>query len=173
MSTALSDVAVEIRGPFAGVDVGGRQKGFHCAVLDESDHVVLSRQPTPASVVDWLVGSGVTLVAIESPRSPAPAGHKSRDGERELVAAGVCNLRYTPDRASLDANPRYYEWIEHGLELFDACDAAGIAAIECFPTASWSRWAGPRGATARAAWYVMFNRASGSNLESGYLAGIF
>jgi predicted nuclease with RNAse H fold len=48
-------------------------------------------------------------------------------------------------------NP-YYEWIRHGLELYEALEAAGLPAIECFPTASWTRWAGRRGSTGRARW---------------------
>ena len=85
--------------------MGGRRKGFHCALVDEE----------------------------------------------ALVAAGVCGIRYTPDRARLAGNP-YYEWIEHGFELYDTCRAAGLDVVECFPTASWSRWAGPRLQRARGGW---------------------
>ena len=63
----------------------------------------------------------------------------------------MCGIRFTPDLEQLSGNP-YYEWIRHGLELYEALAAAGLRAIECFPTASFTRWAGPRGDLSRAAW---------------------
>jgi predicted nuclease with RNAse H fold len=134
---------------YAGVDVGGRRKGFHVAVVDEGGLVRgPERAATPAKVVE-LVG-GAELVAVDSPCAPAPPGLRSRPCERELARA-VCGIRYTPERALLEGNP-YYEWILNGLALYEALGAAGIRAIECFPTASFTRWAGPRGDQSRAAW---------------------
>jgi predicted nuclease with RNAse H fold len=47
----------------------------------------------------------------------------------------------------------YYGWVLHGLELYRALGGAGIPTVECFPTASWTRWAGARSrGTTRAAW---------------------
>lgn len=134
---------------WAGVDVGGRRKGFHVAAVDR-DGLVLGpvRAATPAEVVE-LVHSA-ELVAVDSPRSAAPDGSRSRPCERHLARA-VCGIRYTPERALLDGNP-YYAWILHGLELYAALEAADIPAIECFPTASFTQWAGPRGRRTRAAW---------------------
>jgi predicted nuclease with RNAse H fold len=137
---------------WAGVDVGGRRKGFHAAVVDKNG---LAAGPVRlSSVVDalsWLAEHDPALVAVDSPISPAPDGSGSRPEERELAMA-VCGIRYTPDRTALRANRRYYEWIENGLELYAALESAGIGAVECFPTASWTRWLGPRGASTRAAW---------------------
>jgi predicted nuclease with RNAse H fold len=134
---------------WAGVDVGGRRKGFHIAVVGPKGLVLgPERAPTAAEVVDLI--RGVNLVAVDSPRSPAADGSRSRACERELVRA-VCGLRYTPERAVLDGHP-YYEWIRQGFELYAALDAAGIHAVECFPTASFTRWAGPRGRRTRARW---------------------
>jgi hypothetical protein len=96
---------------------------------------------------------------VDSPFSPAPKGQKSRAAERALVVAGVCHLRYTPDRAGLTKNPRYYEWGEHGFELYATLAEAGLPAVECFPTASWTRWCGAR-ASARPA------QAGGGNSSS-------
>ena len=137
---------------WAGVDVGGRRKGFHVAVIDSVGVELEASLRTPREVASWLAEAGPCLVAVDSPLSPAPPGESSRAGERELVQAPVCHLRYTPDRAGLSENPRYYEWIEHGFELYAALAEAGLAAVECFPTASWTRWFGPRGEARRAAW---------------------
>lgn len=46
----------------------------------------------------------------------------------------------------------YYGWILNGLRLYAELDKQGIRAIECFPTASWTRLIGKRGSRTRAAW---------------------
>lgn len=135
---------------WAGVDVGGRRKGFHVALLDGDDVVGPFQARTPADVVAALLPRRARVVAIDSPRVAAPDGARSRPGERALASA-VCGIRYTPERALL-AGSAYYAWILHGFELYAALDAAGLHAIECFPTASLTRWAGRRGARTRAAW---------------------
>jgi predicted nuclease with RNAse H fold len=84
--------------------------------------------------------------------APAATGASCRVVERELVRAGICGIRWTPDRAGLDRNPAYYEWIEHGFELHAELRDVGLATIECFPTASWTRWGGSRGEFSRARW---------------------
>jgi predicted nuclease with RNAse H fold len=135
---------------WAGVDVGGRRKGFHVAVLDEGalvDGPV--RLVDAAAVAAWLDRHQPELVAVDSPLRAAPDGLRSRPCERRL-AREVCGIRYTPDRNLLGANP-YYEWIVNGFGLYEVLELAGFEAIECFPTASWTRWAGPRRGT-RAAW---------------------
>jgi predicted nuclease with RNAse H fold len=106
---------------------------------------------TPRDVVAWLAVHRPRVVAVDSPRTLAPDGARSRPDERRF-AREVLSLRYTPDRAGLAASPRYYEWIAHGLELYEALAGAGLTAIECFPTAAWTVWAGPRGREPRARW---------------------
>lgn len=137
----------------AGVDVGGRRKGFHTAVVDGPRHVVAGPRQlaTPADVVDWLARHRPAVVAVDSPCCLAPDGARSRPDERRF-AREVLSLRYTPDRQGLEARAPYYEWIAHGLELYAALTAAGLTAIECFPTASWTIWMGPRGRESRARW---------------------
>ena len=137
----------------AGVDVGGRRKGFHAVVVDGRRRLVAgpTRLATPADVVAWLARHAVAVVAVDSPCRLAPDGLKSRPDERRF-AREVLSLRYTPDRAGLEARPAYYEWIAHGLELHTALIAAGVEVIECFPTACWTIWSGPRGRTSRARW---------------------
>jgi predicted nuclease with RNAse H fold len=137
---------------WAGVDVGGRRKGFHVALVDRGRLLELASLRRTEEVAAWLSARRPELVAVDSPRSAAPPGETSRPGERELARSRVCNIRWTPDEVGLASNPVYYEWIQHGLELYAALDQAGLAAIECFPTASWSRWAGPRGDRRRGEW---------------------
>jgi predicted nuclease with RNAse H fold len=75
-----------------------------------------------------------------------------REDER-LLARAVCGIRWTPDEAALHTST-YYEWILCGLELYAQLARVGAdwTVVECFPTASWTRWAGGRGARTRARW---------------------
>jgi predicted nuclease with RNAse H fold len=147
-SAAISD-------RYAGVDIGASRKGFHLALVDA---VGLADGPVQIRSVDSVVRTleawRPSVVALDSPRSCAPDGEKSRPCERELVASGICNIRWTPDRGALDAGNRYYDWIVSGLRLYDALAASQTdwEVIEVFPTASWTRWAGRRAARRRAAW---------------------
>lgn len=137
-----------------GVDVGGRRKGFHGCAL-RGDEVVggPERLPGVESAVAWIEARRPDIVSLDSPKTCAPAGESSRQDERELNAS-VCGIRWTPDESRLAGNP-YYEWVEHGLELYAALAQAGIARerlIEVFPTAAWTRLYGPREERSRAKW---------------------
>ena len=135
---------------WAGVDVGGRRKGFHAALVDESFVVAGPvRLRTADDVTEWLQPHSPSVVAVDSPRSPAEDGNLSRACERRL-AREVCGLRFTPDRDRLSGNP-YYEWIVNGFGLYDVLARGAWVVVECFPTASWTRWSGLRAGT-RAEW---------------------
>lgn len=144
--------AVPFKTPWAGVDVGARRKGFHCAFLYRDRHVELACLPTAAEVADLIVRYAPALTAIDSPKSLALDGEHSRRCERDFIRARICNIRFTPDRAGLNSNPTYYEWIEQGLALYDECRKRALDVVECFPTASWTIWAGRRGSQRRARW---------------------
>jgi predicted nuclease with RNAse H fold len=136
---------------FGGVDVGGRRKGFHAAVLDARSLVAgPKRLAGPGETADWLAAFDLESVGVDSPCRPALPGQTARHCEREL-ARRVCGVRWTPAGDRLHGNP-YYEWIVHGLELYEALRERGIEAIEVFPTASFTRWTGLRSRASRAAW---------------------
>jgi hypothetical protein len=150
-----------------GIDVGGREKGFHgCALRGRQIVAGPTRLGNVAAAVEWVVELAPTTIAIDSPREGAPAGERSRPDERDFSRAGICNIRWTPELASLHGNP-YYEWVEHGLELYAALadHLPRARPIEVFPTAAWTVWAGPRGKVSRARW----SRAVLAGLE---LAGV-
>jgi predicted nuclease with RNAse H fold len=140
---------------WAGVDVGAR-KGFDVAVIDGTALVAGPvRLARVAEVIGWLRKERPQVVAVDSPCWPAPNGDLSRQGERDLVKAGVCGIRYTPNMAALAGNQVYYAWIVNGFDLYAALEAetsAGLRPIECFPTATWSRIGGPKGHKTRARW---------------------
>jgi predicted nuclease with RNAse H fold len=136
---------------WAGVDVGGRRKGFHVAVIDEDRLIRAGGLKRPRDVVAFLSEVQTRVVAVDSPRTAAPDGARSRACERRL-AREVCGIRYTPDRVVLQEGNPYHEWIVHGLELYSALESSRWSVIECFPTASWTRWLGRRGGASRATW---------------------
>jgi predicted nuclease with RNAse H fold len=137
-------------GTWLGVDVGGRRKGFDAAVIDERRLLELRGRLSRDEVLAVVDDARPTLVAVDGPRRCAPPGHHLREDERALSRA-VCGIRWTPDATTVSGSD-YYGWIREGLELFDALCARGMVAVEVFPTASWTRWFGPRGAATRSRW---------------------
>jgi predicted nuclease with RNAse H fold len=138
------------------VDVGA-SKGFDLAMIDRDGLFAgPERIIEIAEAARWLRERRPRVVAVDSPRSPAPAGELSREGERDLVRAGICGIRYTPSETALVKNKTYYAWIANGFKLYAALRAeersAGWEVIECFPTATWSRLGGRRGSRSRARW---------------------
>jgi predicted nuclease with RNAse H fold len=133
-----------------GVDVGGARKGFDCALVDESHLAGLWARLDCEGVVALVERTCPELVAIDSPCRCAAAGRTSREDER-LLGRTVCGIRWTPDEAEVRANP-YYGWVLQGLALYGALGRRSVRTIEVFPTASWTRWQGPRGSRSRAAW---------------------
>src|ERR687895_77460 len=87
---------------WAGVDVGGRRKGFHVAAVDGSGRCSgPARAATPADVVEWLRPLAPSVVGLDCPLATAPPGRTARDGELRLARA-VCGIRWTPSRERLD-----------------------------------------------------------------------
>jgi len=87
---------------WAGVDVGGKRKGFDVAVIDDRQVLVLQSRLTCGQVVDLLLENGPAVTGIDSPCSCAPVGRTARDGELQL-ARSVCGIRWTPDKSRVYA----------------------------------------------------------------------
>jgi predicted nuclease with RNAse H fold len=136
---------------WAGVDVGGRRKGFHVAVVDARLHTSLHRAGDVERCLEHVRRSAV--VGVDAPPGWAEPGASSRAGERAFARARVCGIRFTPDEGTAARRvDRYYEWVEQGIALWAALRDSGLRAVEVFPTASWTRWLGGRAALSRAAW---------------------
>ncbi|MEZ5098955.1 MAG: DUF429 domain-containing protein [Thermoleophilia bacterium] len=139
---------------WAGVDVGDTRKGFHYALLGRGDGVEIGAVRDAAALSELLSVRRVELVAVDSPIAAAPLGERSRLGERLLASrkTGVCGIRWTPDMSRMEGRRSYYGWILNGLLLYAELERSDIRAVECFPTASWTRLIGKRGSCSRAAW---------------------
>ena len=135
---------------FLGVDVGGPRKGFDVAVIDERRLLALEPRLGRDDVAGLVDEYAPAVVAIDSPCCCAPQGRMTREGERRLNRE-VCGIRWTPEASKLHGNP-YYDWIVEGLALYQLLADRDVEVVEVFPTASWTRWSGPRGKRPRAAW---------------------
>jgi predicted nuclease with RNAse H fold len=135
-----------------GVDVGGQRKGFDVAVIGDGRVLALRDRLTRADVLDLITAFSPAVTGIDSPGHCAPPGSSARADERAL-ARSVCGIRWTPDEQHVRASA-YYDWVVAGLGLFGAVAGLGAEAVEVFPTASWTRWHGPRGTRSRAAWSI-------------------
>jgi predicted nuclease with RNAse H fold len=133
-----------------GVDVGGKRKAFDVALIDDQRLIDVRRRQSVDDITVWVLAAKPSVVAIDSPRSGAPPGLTHRPEEKMLRDA-VCGIRWTPPAEHLEGNP-YYEWIVEGLRLYDALQEVTSEVIECFPTASWTRWHGARNGRRRSAW---------------------
>jgi predicted nuclease with RNAse H fold len=147
---------------WGGVDVGAR-KGFHVAIVDGERLHGHGQHREVEGVIDAV--RACDLVAVDSPRTCALPGKTRRDCERRVLREVPCGIRWTPDEATVRGDNPYYEWIRRGLDLYRALADAQIPAIECFPTASWTRWGGSRNSASRARW-------SASVLERQGLASV-
>jgi predicted nuclease with RNAse H fold len=145
-----ADAAITAVSVWIGVDVGAARKGFDIAVVDERRLLELRGGLDRGAVLERVAARRPAIVAIDSPRSCAPDGQRTRACERRLAKA-ICGIRWTPDEHHVRANP-YYAWVVEGLTLFAALAGREVETIEVFPTASWTRWLGARGARPRSAW---------------------
>jgi predicted nuclease with RNAse H fold len=139
---------------WCGVDVGGPRKGFHLAAVDTTELLGAPRTGFDvAGAVEWIAEFSPAVTAVDSPICAAPKGCPSRAAERLVPREVGCNIRATPEPEVFLARPDdLYGWIIHGFQLYNALRDSGIEALECFPTASRTRWAGLRGKQTRAAW---------------------
>lgn len=143
-----------------GVDVGAPRKGFDVAVVAGEELVAHLARARVADVLTLARAHGVALAGVDGPCACAPDGERSRPGEREL-ARRVCPIRYTPDARQVRTGGPYYAWVRASLRLHAALAAAGVPAVEVFPTAAWTVWLGPRGSQRRSEWTRAGLRALG------------
>ena len=155
--------ALRSSGVFVGIDVGARV--HHVAVVDDRGAVL----ELPAAGVDLeAVVAGLEArgavrgIAIDAPAVPAPVGLRSRPAEAHVVRALGCRIFATPPAEQVAGH-----WLEGFLRAGFQLHArlADHGAVEVFPTASRTVWAGRRlpGET-KAAWSERVLRARAAGL---------
>ncbi len=141
-------------GPVAGIDVGGRRKGFHAVALDPAGAVSgrLS-SADPERIASWCVERGARLVAVDAPCAWSADG-RSRPAELALKKLPI-QCFSTPSRDAALAHPKdHFGWMINGERMFQALapsyplasettvDVPG--SIETFPQAVACALAGTR-----------------------------
>ena len=77
---------------WAGIDVGGRRKGFHGAAVDGTKVIKgFHRLGGVDEVMRWLFAIEPEVVALDSPKTCARRGERSRECERELMKVDLRN----------------------------------------------------------------------------------
>ena len=141
---------------WVGIDVGAPRKGFHAAAVDRGLDAELREfagDDQLDRIVGWIGSVAPEVVAVDSPAAWAAPGLQARRCEVAFARARICGIRFTPDAATADArSDGYFGWIEHGLALWQRLGDLEVAVVECFPTASWTQWHGPRDGVSRARW---------------------
>jgi predicted nuclease with RNAse H fold len=117
-----------------GIDVGGRKKGFHAALIQDNDFEVKQLQSVEEAL-DWCKRDVAAVVAIDAPCMWSVSSN-SRKCERELNYKGsVIQCFKTPTRdASLEND--FYMWVHNGAELYERLRSLPrCEVIETFPYA--------------------------------------
>ena len=132
-------------GPVAGIDVGGRRKGFHAVALDRTGAICGRHASSdPEQMAAWCSNLGTQLVAVDAPCTWSADG-RSRPAELALKRERI-QCFSTPSRhVALEHETDHYGWMLNGERMFQALAAsfplaatatiALPASIETFPQA--------------------------------------
>ena len=127
----------------AGIDVGGKGKGFHAVVMRNG--ILTARAIAGAQeAADWCVAEGAQVVAVDAPMGWSTSG-RSRQAERELKWDGVIIQCFRTPDAETGGTKAFYGWVWNGMELYDCLahhyrrydgmNRAGELVFETFPNA--------------------------------------
>ncbi len=106
----------------AGIDVGGKKKGFHVVVLRGPTILGVKVTSDPREVVRWCSELGVTIVAVDAPCGwTRGVERKSREAEAMLAQLGY-SAHATPTRERA-LQSSFYEWMLNGEQLYQALGA--------------------------------------------------
>lgn len=115
----------------AGIDVGGRKKGFHGVVLGDGGYLDKLHCTDPAEMAAWVRSTGARATAVDAP-CRWRKGAEPRAAERELARMGI-RCFATPVQAAAAAHP-FYEWMRNGMSLYAALDPHYPLFHRCFET---------------------------------------
>ena len=105
----------------AGIDVGGRRKGFHGVLLANGRYLEQYHSHDPALITAWCRQHGAQLVGVDSPCRWNTRRDQPRSSELALLRAGIaCFVTPTCERA---AESPFYAWMFGGMQLFACLEA--------------------------------------------------
>jgi len=101
----------------AGIDVGGRAKGYHGVALKDGAYFGQYASKVAKDVAQWCQDVSARIVAIDAPSAWSING-RARTAERELMREGI-GIFSTPTLQCAKDHPRdYYGWMLAGAELY-------------------------------------------------------
>jgi predicted nuclease with RNAse H fold len=124
----------------AGIDIGGRRKGFHAVITNKGQYHSRFKSSSAVEMASWVHSFNPAIIAIDSPCKFAASG-KSRKAERDLMQAGIHSF-FTPVE-EIARNSSFYGWVLNGNELYQSLkypifdgdyESTGFC-IETFPNA--------------------------------------
>src|SRR5262245_4610091 len=102
----------------AGIDVGGRKKGFHAVALNEGSFFCKEASANANAMADWCRNIGAQIVAVDAPCKWRTLDGRARLAELSMAAEGIaCYYAPTEEKARAHA---FYAWMLAGQELYSA-----------------------------------------------------
>ena len=130
----------------AGIDVGGRKKGFHAVSLRDGKYLSQFAHTDPARVADWCREIGAMVIGVDAPCRWHQSG-TTRVAETGLKREGG-QCFSTPTYEAAIAHPlNHFGWMLNGAKLFahlesshrlfggNAAELSGSVCFETFPQA--------------------------------------
>jgi predicted nuclease with RNAse H fold len=137
----------------AGIDVGGRRKGFHAVALCVGKLLQRYESRSAEDIAAWCRDVNASRIAVDAPCAWSTDG-RARPAERMLWSKGIWCFSTPTEVAAMQHPRRYYEWMLAGAEvykallpthpLFDGICTRGPTVFETFPHAvTWVLSGGP------------------------------
>ncbi|WP_153067043.1 DUF429 domain-containing protein [Steroidobacter cummioxidans] len=124
----------------AGIDVGGRRKGFHAVALLAGKYFAHTESCDFNAIARWCRDNKVEAVGIDAPCCWSRDG-RQRSAERELAAKRLSCFS-TPTLKQAQGHPTdYYGWMLNGADMYTALlpsfrlfDGKAVIKPVCFET---------------------------------------
>lgn len=101
----------------AGIDVGGRAKGFHAVALQAGKYLDQFTATEAKNVADWCCDIRAEVVGIDAPCRWSSDG-RARPAELQLMQQKIWCFA-TPSRDAAEAHPKdHFRWMLNGAELY-------------------------------------------------------
>jgi predicted RNase H-like nuclease len=101
----------------AGIDVGGRAKGFHGVALRAGAYLDQIASCDVTEVADWCRQINALSIGVDAPCHWSDTG-RARPAERELMAQKIWCFS-TPSREAAEKHPKdHFGWMINGAKLY-------------------------------------------------------
>lgn len=104
----------------AGIDVGGKRKGFHAVALSDGEYLSHYQSTSATSIANWCRSAmRAQVIGIDAPCRWSIDG-RSRLAERQLMDKGIWCFSTPTRKRALNHPTDHYGWMLNGAQLFAA-----------------------------------------------------